>query len=224
MINLHIVHNSFQKQQIFHNFIFASEKLKKMRPFVKIHRFLIWLCMYPTDKSFNVWQKVACISFTVVVFIINLCCFATCSAYILKYYSIDVNGSILAFTTVVCEIGIAYVMIVTILMRQKMVKNFENLSQIYTDCKCQLIELIEFNSKILTFQRHLLKHLDENEPSFCFLIEANNTIEWIWKIYFKMMAIVVINFGGLSLISLLIFWLFMDDLSVENFFHIVDIM
>lgn len=102
---------------------------------MKVQQLLIWLCMYPVDEALSVWQKSIRILFTSFVSITNLCCLATCLAYSCKYCKSDVNGSILAFTTVVAEIGISYIMIATILMRQKIVSNFGNLSQIYADCK-----------------------------------------------------------------------------------------
>lgn len=114
-----------------------KNKIEKMvQPLLKIQRLLIWLCMHTADESLSVWQKMARILFTLIVFTSNLCTFATCLAYSCEYYSIDVNGTILALTTVVSEIGIIYIMIMTILMNQKIVVNFENLTQIYADSKC----------------------------------------------------------------------------------------
>lgn len=116
----------------------------KMQPLQKIQWLLTWLCMYPPDKSLCVWQMVARSLFALFILVTNLCCLASCLAYNFKYYSIDINGSIHALTTVVAEACRVYVMSMAILMRRKIANNFEQLSKIYADCKYDKIEFTWF--------------------------------------------------------------------------------
>ena len=62
--------------------------------------------------------------------------------------------------------------------------------------------------------------LDENSDSFRFLAHANNTSEWMWKIYFKFMAAsLIVDFIVLPLIFNLFSLINSGNLSVANFFH-----
>lgn len=66
-------------------------------------------------------------------------------------------------------------------------------------------------------------NLDEHWDSFEFLAYANNASEWMWKIYYKYMAGVLINVAFTSVLSVFYCWLNDDDndghLDTANFYH-----
>lgn len=53
-----------------------------------------------------------------------------------------------------------------------------------------------------------------------FLVRANDTSEWMWRIYFRVMPVVlVMNFAVAPVISILVNWFANKNFEVENFFH-----
>lgn len=191
-----------------------------MQPLQKIQRLLTWLRMYPSDKPLCVWQTMARSLFALFILVTNLCCLASCLAYNFKYFSIDINGSIHALTTVVAEVCLVYVMIMAILMRRKIARNFEQLSKIYADCKYEQIESkLWIDFPIDTFQNVIVsKNLDETESSFCFLLEANGVSEWMLTIYWEYMKITNESVAVAPIISGYYCWT-KGSFNVKCFFH-----
>lgn len=62
------------------------------------------------------------------------------------------------------------------------------------------------------------KNLDENEPSFCFLLEANSTSEWMWSIYIKYMTISITQVAIAPFVSGFYCWM-KGNFNVNCFFH-----
>lgn len=65
---------------------------------------------------------------------------------------------------------------------------------------------------------HIIQNLDENEPSFCFLIEANSISEWMWSIYLKYMKITNGPVAIAPIISA-IYCRMMGNFNVKCLFH-----
>lgn len=112
-----------------------------MEPLVTNRRCLVWLCICPADEYTSRWQKLAYIIFAMFVSSGLIGGSAACLAFSWKFLSIDLGRAMFAFTFVAAEFTAIYMALVGVIsMRRKIDTIFKNLSTIYKNSKCFLLE------------------------------------------------------------------------------------
>lgn len=120
----------------------------KMQPLFTIKRILIWLCMCPPQKSTSKWKKRVYLIFAAVVLFSFLFGLMAHSAYIVKFLSTNFPGCLFAFLGVCGFWGVIYIMTTSFIMRQKISRFFENLTEIYESSKCSSSKVANSSLKI----------------------------------------------------------------------------
>lgn len=84
---------------------------------------------------------------------------------------------------------------------------------------------MELITKLKLLKKNMFVKLDKNEESFHFLVQANNTSEWMWKTYFKYVM------AGFSISSILvcagsttICYVTKGDFDPEHVYHVLKLM
>ena len=189
-----------------------------MQPLATTKRIMTWLCMCPSDESTS-RQKRVYIAYSSAVLIINLISFSASLAYCIQFFYTDFEGAAFAFMVDIAGVGLIYSMIIAILMRQQILNIFTCLSTIYNSSKNQnmkekfIFVRNDFSPNVF------FMNLDVNDVSFRFLTQANNRSEWMWTIYFKYIAISIINLGITSIISIIYCYSTRGNLDVNHFYH-----
>lgn len=109
--------------------------LFEMEPLYTIKRMLIWMYMCKSEKIANKWSKVTYFTFGLVTLLSNLSALAAHFAYIYRFLSTDLKGSLFAFIGIFGFCGVSYVMITALFLRERMNNIFEKLSEICNTCK-----------------------------------------------------------------------------------------
>lgn len=153
---------------------------------------LTWLSLCPPDENIKKRPKIAYFLFTVTMFLIEFIGFLSSIAFLLTYLRRDLNKALYSVFQIASSSSVMYTMCAVFFLRHKISKIFTNLSEIYKSSenhfdfffsrwtlKCLIFIIIFFSMKFRL-------NSDENENSFEFLAQANNSSEWIWKMYIKL--------------------------------------
>lgn len=113
-----------------------------------------------------------------------------------------------------------------VLLRHEIGSIFDNLSTIYEDSKWLWSEnltnvIIPPPQRIIIFFAHpLVSNSGQDAGSFQFLTHANNTSEWMWKMFSKNLAAgAVMIFTVAPLISAFLNWVTNKNVKVLNLYH-----
>lgn len=108
-------------------------------------------------------------------------------ASLVKYWSIDLTKALYSPIQFGPTSSTVYSIIIAFVLRNKILDMFHNLSKIYK--KCKWIFLLVFCDTVLKTNCLFFLHfklIDENDFNISFLTEANDKIEWVWRIYLKL--------------------------------------
>lgn len=108
-----------------------------MQPLSLAQQVLPWICMSPLRETTSKSKILAYRISIIVFFIMKLNAIAAGGAYVCKFISTDLEGSVFAFSMTLGVVGVTYMMIVLICSREKVSSIFEQLTKIYKACKCQ---------------------------------------------------------------------------------------
>lgn len=106
-----------------------------MRPLVTNRRVLTWLCVCSADEYTTIKPKMLYVSITIIVFVAILSAFAGTLAFVLKFFSVDLEASLLGFLPNVAYASGVYGMIVSFIIRKKINAIFDELMLIYNKSK-----------------------------------------------------------------------------------------
>lgn len=123
------------EQRSFEDADFSSGKIK-MNPLSTTKSVMTWLYIYPANESASAWQKIAykCVGCT----IIGIMSFGSAShlAFILQFWSTDLEESLFVFMGFISYSGTVYTKLIEFRLQHQMHGIFETLSTIYDASKC----------------------------------------------------------------------------------------
>lgn len=102
-----------------------------MVPLETNHLVLTWLCVFPPDESTSRLKRMAYTTFSLAIFGINAGSFFGSLAYFLKFMSVDLEQSLFAVVQMLGEVNMAYISIITYLLRHRITATYESLAKIY---------------------------------------------------------------------------------------------
>ena len=177
----------------------------------------MWICMYPIAKSpkTSLWKKIARILIVLMMIIITLCAMTAYMAFIIENISTNLEEylfTLMAFLT--CS-GLIYSMIVGFFTRHQIPSIFEQLASIYDDRKYS----ISMDKCAQILLKNNLFDLDKRMDTMHFLIQANETCEWMWSIYRKFTLLFVLEMLIIPTTSIFLCWFIDGELIVEHFFR-----
>lgn len=103
----------------------------KMEPLKTTKWVLTWLCVCPATESTSKFKRMAYVLFTIADYVAHFSALFSHVAYLWKYSSTDLEGTIFAFMGVVTFVGLIYIMASLSLQRKQITDIFRNLSKIY---------------------------------------------------------------------------------------------
>lgn len=112
-----------------------------MKPMVTNKQALIWLNIYPIDGKSNKMKKQLCFILFILNVLMHIITITGSFAFFLKFVKIDFEVSLFGFYQFIVLLTILYVLIVAFILRFKIEKIFNNLSEIYNACKYTIISL-----------------------------------------------------------------------------------
>lgn len=107
-----------------------------MEPLVTIKRVLVLLWMCPDDKTSGTQNEISYSIFTPLIFLTNFSIVVAHSMYVLKFISIDLEGSLNATMMSIMVSGVAFILPLTIILRQNVDSILKQLSNIYDSSEC----------------------------------------------------------------------------------------
>lgn len=106
-----------------------------MKPLLTNLRVLIWLCACPFDESASNPKRLAYITFTSIVIVLNICVIISSIVYSIKFIHIDLEMSLFAFSQIFSFICSSYMAILNpLFLRRKIMNIFNKLYEIYDSC------------------------------------------------------------------------------------------
>lgn len=189
----------------------------------KLKAVMTWLCILPATSSLSFASKALHVIFALVIFTVNACCVIASFAYIVKFISDDLEGSLFALI-IACGLGsTAYVLAIATIKRYEMAKICQMLSAIYTKCKWSSVHRLATFSQIhYNWMKCIWLYLDGTGTYARLLNQANETSEWICEIYFKINLLGFLSMAGMPIIVACICWLRKD--CTDYVFHPINIM
>lgn len=106
-----------------------------MVPLLTCQRVLTWHCVPFVDENPKRFFKILHCAFIVIVFVINLCSFASFLIAFLTFLPTDLEGSLYASFQATLLFSTTYSVIVTLFLRHQISALFHGLLKIYNTCK-----------------------------------------------------------------------------------------
>lgn len=85
----------------------------------------------PLDRGTSWPKRSLCIIFTIVAFLSQMCAICAHIGFVVKFISINLEQSLFAISAIIILFSIAYIILVGLFLRPKMLIIFENLSEIH---------------------------------------------------------------------------------------------
>lgn len=104
-----------------------------MQPLMTAKRVLIWLCIYPSLKAASMLERTAHAVFAVMIFFGLIFGAIAHMAFMIKYGTTDLKGSIFSFNGSFGVSSTFYIMITVFSMRNQISSILDQLSFIYTN-------------------------------------------------------------------------------------------
>lgn len=157
-----------------------------MRPLVTQQRVLTWFCLCPAPGGTCKFLKLKYILICGILMLNQSICFLSCSAFFFMFLSTNLKESLFALFSMAANSSVPHQMIIALFSQHRILNVIESLSEIYDASEyftpfCYL----SYVTCILKIQILNNTNSDENDDTFQFLVETNETCEWIWKFYFK---------------------------------------
>lgn len=102
-----------------------------MKPLATPKQVLPFICLCPLDASISKSKKTIYISLCTILIVMTVATWTSGFAYIWKFISVDLEGSLFEFSMSFGVIGITYILIVLLMSREKIAEIFEQLDIIY---------------------------------------------------------------------------------------------
>lgn len=99
---------------------------------------MTWLCVYPANHSTSVWRKMAYKFFGGTLFVISFVGVAAHLAFILKFWSTDLEGSLFAFMSFIGNCGTVYTKLIAFPLQRRMHGIFVKLAEICDASMCEI--------------------------------------------------------------------------------------
>lgn len=128
------IHNYSLRKCIIKSINFCINWIE-MKPLVTNQWVMTWLCVCQAHETTSVKKKTIYVVFTLMVFISSVCGLAANLTFFMKFISVELEGSLMAFIGFVAFFGNAYVMTVSFLFRHKINAIFVELYAIYKASK-----------------------------------------------------------------------------------------
>lgn len=191
-----------------------------MVPLAAHKRVWTWCCVYPADEHTSSWKKLVFIIFATAVFVCALSVVPASIAFGIKYASTDPGSSLHALFHIAGHSAMSYAIIIGFVLRHKITDIFEQLDRIYSKCGYSFEFGFVFGSICFEcFCDSFDCITDKNEDSFRFLVEANKTSDWLWKIYFRCTFMSLINTYIMTIFAILLCWLEFGRFEAEYLYH-----
>lgn len=91
---------------------------------------LTWLCMCPANESPRLTRRIAYVGVTSIIFIANLCAFATQTTFFIKIVLTDLEAALFALFGILYHVAMPYTLINAFYLRCKIGQIFTKLSEI----------------------------------------------------------------------------------------------
>lgn len=181
-----------------------------------------WLCIYPANKSESVRQKIAYKIVGGTVVVINCAGTASHFAFMLKFWSTDLEGSLTAFMGLVANIGTIYTKLIAFLLQHRMHRIFVKLAKIFDASMCRID--FEHFAVLFCWIEHAFHSLDKNDESFKLLLHVNEVSKWITSILKTFMIFFACCTILMCIASVLICRMIHGYSDVRYFFHPSNVM
>lgn len=191
-----------------------------MIPLPTNRRILTWFCVYQNDgDDTKNCEKLMHGAFAWTIFCINLIGFVSSAAYVVKFMSVDFDGSLFALLQIFAEINMIYNNAIIFMVRHKIAGILKAILAIYEECNVsfgdigKLIDLLDIQT-ISTISTISV----QKTPEYKCLVKANNKSEWISYVFFCYVflgnAVLII---GMATISVCVHLLF--DVDITSLYH-----
>lgn len=192
-----------------------------MKPLQKIKQMLIWLYMCEPEKTASKWTKIKYFLVGLVILVLNLTALTAHFTYCYVNLSNDLKNSMFACFGIFGFFGVSYIMITALFLQEEIMNIFERLTEIYGMCK--LFMCINYSTTwAIVWLIRLFS--GKNTEMSRFLIGANQTSEWVWRIIWKFMLAYCCNISMLTFASGFYYWLLNKNLVVHELYHPLNMM
>lgn len=131
-----------------------------LQPLETTQWMFVWLCVLPYKGPANRWRKLLPRIIISSMILATSCGLTASSAYIMKYITVDLEGSIYALFQICANLPLANAVVVTYFMRLKIITLFKRISDIYNMCKYERKFLSHFCISNFLFFLFVIKLID----------------------------------------------------------------
>lgn len=97
-----------------------------------------WQCIYPAHQSASVWRKIAYKIVGGTLFVISFAAAAVHLAFMLEFWSTNLEGSLTAFMGFIANSGTVYIKLIAFPLQHQMRRIFVKLAHIYVASMCRI--------------------------------------------------------------------------------------
>lgn len=112
-----------------------------MRPLATAESVLIWLCLYPPNKTISIWKRYAYIAFTTTMIIIQAAGITAGIVFVARFISVELEKCLFVSFVIFCHVCTVYMGFIAFLLRKQIPNIFRDLSEIYKERKKRLFKL-----------------------------------------------------------------------------------
>lgn len=106
-----------------------------MEPMITTKKALMWICVYPADGNTNNWGKPVNILYLSTILAFQCSGLGFSIACFMKYWSIDLEKSLYSPIQIATTLSSVYSLCIAVLLRDKILIMFNNLTKIYRASK-----------------------------------------------------------------------------------------
>lgn len=191
----------------------------KVVPLKTNRKVLTWFCLCPADETTSKWMKFRNIAFTFITITPLTFMFITSIMYFVRYFKTDRAESLYGFFQIGGTLSLLYGFWAVLFSRDKMKAIFDHLNEIYQTSKESFSLKIPFWTHFQWFFSSILASEDLSEDAFRFLLTANDTSEWIWRAFSKLMFYALISIPIASGGSVVLCYMLRDNFDVNYLYH-----
>lgn len=134
-MSTHSLYNRCEMKALFQFELDSCTKMTTITPLPTTRCVLTWLAVYPSDKRASKWRKLASIIICLSILITNVFSLIASIAFFVTFISTDLEGSIYASFQITGLLPLPLAMLISFVLRAKIIAIFEKLTKIYNNRK-----------------------------------------------------------------------------------------